>query len=150
MINPLNKLGTIRKFNRVNIDQTRSFNHVYCETNINKIVQHHEWQNEKMRVKPIPMKTDVDYQTKIQLEEGPESMKEQKHLERQMGFSYRQYIGELIYALTICRVDISIAVITLSQHAINPAKIHYDTVKQVFHYLNATKKVGLAYWRTKQ
>ena len=150
MINPLNKLGTIRKFNGVNIDQKRDFNHVHCETYIKKIVHHHGWQNETTRVKPIPMKTDVDYQTRIQLEEGPESLKERKHLERQMGFSYRQCIGELIYALTICRVDISIAVITLSQHAINPAKIHYDAVKHVFLYLNATKKVGLTYWRTEQ
>ena len=67
-----------------------------------------------------------------------------------MGFSYRQCIGELIYALTICRIDISIVVITLSQHAINPAKIHYEAVKHVFLYLNATKKVGLTYWRTQQ
>ena len=49
MIDPLNNLGTIRKFNSVNIDQKRNFNHVHCETYINKIVQHHNWQHEKMR-----------------------------------------------------------------------------------------------------
>ena len=91
------------------------------------------------------MRTDVDYQTKIQLDEGPETLKEQKQLEKRMGFSYRQCIGELIYALTICRVDISIAVITLSQHSINPAQIHYEVVKHIFLYLNATKKIGLTY-----
>ena len=64
MINPLNNLGTIRKFNGVNIDQKQSFNHVHCVTYINKIVQNHNWQNEQTRVKPIPMRTDVDYQTK--------------------------------------------------------------------------------------
>ena len=61
MINPFNKLGTIRKFNGVNIDKKRDFNHVHCQTYINKIVHHHGWQNEKIRVKPIPMKTDVDF-----------------------------------------------------------------------------------------
>ena len=65
-----------------------------------------------------------------------------------MGFSYRQCIGELIYALTICRIDISIAVITLSQHSNNPAQIHYEAVKHIFLYLNATKTEGLTYWRT--
>ena len=64
-----------------------------------------------------------------------------------MGFSYRQCIGELIYALTICRVDISIAVITLSQHSHKPAKIHYEALKHIFLYLLMTKLDGLTYWR---
>jgi hypothetical protein len=64
-----------------------------------------------------------------------------------MGFSYRQTIGELIYALTVCRVDISIAVIILSQHSHHPAQIHYEAVKQVFAYLNTIKKDGLTCWR---
>jgi hypothetical protein len=64
-----------------------------------------------------------------------------------MGFSYSQTIGELIYALTVCQVDISIAVITLSQHSHHPAQIHYEAVKQVVAYLNATKRDGLTYWR---
>ena len=64
-----------------------------------------------------------------------------------MGFNYRQAIGELIYAYTICRIDIAIAVITLSQFSHHPAKIHYEAVKQVFVYLNATKDFGLTYWR---
>ena len=91
------------------------------------------------------MKTDVEYQTRIQLNEGPKSMKERKQLENQMGFSYRQYIGKLIYALTIFLIDISIVVITLSQHSIDPAKIHYDAAKHIFVYLNATKSDGLTY-----
>ena len=41
MINPLNNLGTIRKLNGVNINQTESFYHLHCETYINKIVTHH-------------------------------------------------------------------------------------------------------------
>ena len=96
------------------------------------------------------MKTHVNYRTKIQLEEGPDALKEQKHLEKNMGFSYKQCIGELIYVLTICRVDISIAITTLIQHAINPTKILYDAVKHVFLSLNATKKIGLTYWRMQQ
>ena len=62
-----------------------------------------------------------------------------------MGFSYRQCIGELIYALTICCIDISIAVITLSQHSLNPAEVHYEAVKRLFAYLNNTKRNVLTY-----
>jgi hypothetical protein len=101
----------------------------------------------KIRSPPTPMKSDSKYQVDIQTSRGPESLKEQKELERRMGFSYRQTIGELIYALTVCRVDISIAVITLSQHSHRPAQVHYEAVKQVFAYLNATKRDGLTYWR---
>jgi hypothetical protein len=64
-----------------------------------------------------------------------------------MGFSYRQGIGELIFALTICRIDISIAIITLSQYSERPAKEHYQAVKAVFVYLWHTKSDGLYYWR---
>ena len=64
-----------------------------------------------------------------------------------MGFSYRQYIGKLIYALTICRIDISITIITLSQHSLNPVEIHYKAVKNLSIYLNSTKRNGLTYWR---
>ena len=78
MINLLNNVGTIRKFNGVNIDQTSSYNHIHCETYINKIRTHHGWQDLKSANKPVPMRTDIEYQTRIQLNEGLESIKEQK------------------------------------------------------------------------
>jgi hypothetical protein len=46
------------------------------------------------------MKSDSKYQVDIQTSRGPESLKEQKELERRMGFSYLQTIGGLIYELT--------------------------------------------------
>jgi hypothetical protein len=64
-----------------------------------------------------------------------------------MGFSYRQAIGELMFALTICRPDIAVPVIKPSQCASRPAVEHYKAVKAVFVYLNATREDGLAYWR---
>ena len=63
MTNPLNVLGTVRNFNRVKIDQTRDFNHVHCQTYIEKIVSHHGWENVTSR--PTPMKTDDKYQADI-------------------------------------------------------------------------------------
>jgi hypothetical protein len=113
-------------------EQTRDYNHVQCATCIEKIVSHHGWDKLKIRSPPPPMKSDSKFQADIQTSRGPESIKEQKVLEKRMGFSYQQTIGELIYALTVCRVDISIAVITLSQHSHHPAQIHYEAVKQVW------------------
>jgi hypothetical protein len=61
----------------------------------------------------------------------------------QVGFSYRMTIGELIYALVVARVDISFAVIKLSQYGSNPASIHYyQAVRQVFAFLNNTREDG--------
>ena len=67
----------------------------------------------------------------------------------QAGFSYRMVTGELIYALVVARVDISFAVIKLSQYGSNPASIHYQAAKQVFAYLNNTRNEGLVYWRSR-
>jgi hypothetical protein len=102
---------------------------------------------EKAANLPLPMKSYSTYQAILQLAEGPESIKEQQQLEMSMGFSYRQGIGEIIFALTICRIDISIAIITLSQYSERPAKEHYQAVKAIFVYLWHTKSDGIYYWR---
>ena len=66
-----------------------------------------------------------------------------------MGFSSCQAIGELIHIFNICHVDISLALITLSQHSAAPSKIYYDAIKQVFLYLYATKQHRIMYWWSK-
>ena len=147
MKNPLNDLGIIKRFNGIDTVQTKHYIKIHGATYITKIIEHHGWQNEKAANLPIPMRTDSAYQAQIQLEEGPTDPQAQKELEKQMGFNYRQAIGELIFAMTICRIDISIAVIILSQYSHNPAKIHYQALKAVFVYLNATKEDGIYYWR---
>ena len=93
------------------------------------------------------MRNDSTYQANLELSYGPKEAKEQQELETQMGFSYRQAIGELIFAMTICRLDISPAVIKLSQYSAAPAKCHYQAAKAVFTYLYATKNDGIYYWR---
>jgi hypothetical protein len=48
------------------------------------------------------MCNDAAYQARLELVIAPETEKEQRELEKAMGFSYCQTIGELIFALTIC------------------------------------------------
>jgi len=150
MKNKLNDLDTVRLYNGVNIDQTRHYVKLSCESYIEKIVQHHGWQDEYSANVPIPMRGDSKYLRDIQEAIGPDDDRDKKNLETQMGFSYRQGIGELIYAMSTCRVDIAAATIQLSQYSANPAKIHYEAVKRIFIYLNATKDYGLYYWRDTQ
>lgn len=147
MTNTLNDLGVIQRFNGVDIRQTKHYVKLHCESYIDKIVSHHGWMQDKAANNPIPMRTDTAYQSELETTEGPTDPTEQKALEDSMGFSYRQAIGELIFALTICRLDISAAVIKLSQYSEAPARCHYQAVRHVFAYLHATKTEGIYYWR---
>jgi hypothetical protein len=135
MVNPLNELGVIKRFNRLDIQQTRHYIKISWQTYIDKIVEHHEWQHEHTANLPIPMRNDSIYQANLELSYGPEDVKAQQELETQMQFSYHQAIGELIFTMTICRLDISPAVIKLSQYSEAPAKCHYQAAKAIFTYL---------------
>ena len=99
---PLNFLGTVRRFNGVDVDQTQNYNHIHCSTYIDKIVDHHKWQNLTTRTPPTPMCANNKHQANLQLARGPDEMTDAKSLEQNMGFNYHQAIGELIYAYTIC------------------------------------------------
>ena len=147
MTNPLNDLGVIKRFNGVDIQQTRQFVKLSCETYIDKIVNHHGWTDLPTSNIPVPMKYDSAFQAQLETTTGPSDPQQRVELEKQMGFSYRQAIGEAIFAMTICRLDIAAAIIKLSQYSAAPAKCHYQAVKAVFQYLNGTREHGLYYWR---
>jgi hypothetical protein len=110
-------------------------------------VEHHKWHQEFTAILPIPMRNNSTYQANLELTYGPDDVKEQQELETQVAFSYCQAIGELIFAMTICRLDISPAIIKLSQYLEAPAKCHYQATKAVFIYLYATKNDLIYYWR---
>ncbi|KAI2502314.1 hypothetical protein MHU86_12118 [Fragilaria crotonensis] len=144
---PLNDLGIIRKFNGVNVLQTRWYIKISCEDYILKILLHHNWQDLKASNLPIPMRQDCKYQRELELAIRPDSPHAQQQVQNQAGFSYRMTIGELIYALVVARVDISFSIIKLSQYSASPASIHYQAVRHVFAFLNNTRTDGLIFWR---
>jgi hypothetical protein len=147
VVNELNKLGVIKRFNGLDIQQTGHYIKILAQTYTNKIVEHHGWQHEKAANLPLPIRNGSTNQAGLELSYGLDDVKEERELETQMGFSYRQAIGELIFAMTICQLDISPAVIKLSQYSQAPAKCHYQAVKAVFVYLCATANDGIYYWR---
>ena len=97
---------------------------------------------------PIPMNNDSEYQRLLETAE-PLEEKELKEVENEYGFTYRQGIGEILYALVTCRMDISYALIKLSQYSVKPARIHFEAVAQLYRYLYATREDGIYYWRNK-
>jgi hypothetical protein len=143
---PLNDLGILKKFNGVDVLQTRDYTKIYCESFIDKVLKHHGWEETIKQHNPIPMRNDTAYQAQIEMATLPSTLEEQQQLHNK-NFNYRQAIGEAIYAMTVARPDIAYAVIKLSQYSANPAKIHYQAVRQLFKYLALTKDRGVYYWR---
>jgi ribosome-binding protein aMBF1 (putative translation factor) len=90
MQNELNNLGIIKRFKGMEIQQTCHYIKLSCEKCIDRIIEHHGWQNKNHANKPIPMRNDSTYLATLELTDGPEDIKEQEKLERQMGFKYRQ------------------------------------------------------------
>ena len=116
---------------------------------INKILKNHQWLlDEKPAAQfPIPMRGYSLYIHDVETAEPITDSKQQEY-ENELGFTYRQAIREIIYALVTCHPDISFAAIKLSQYSASPAQKHYDAVKDIYRYLNATKNDGIYYWQS--
>ena len=61
----------------MDVKQTQNYNHIHCSTYIEKIVEHHNWQNLTTRTPPTPMRADNKYR-------GPDGMTDTKKLEQKM------------------------------------------------------------------
>ena len=96
---------------------------------------------------PIPMKAEATYIHSLEKAVPPTTEYARKLLQSQMKLNYRQAIGELIYAMVTCRPDISLPLIKLSQYSTNPAREHYEAVKELFYYLRCTRNEGIYFWR---
>ena len=143
---PLNHLGVIAKFNGIDVLQMRSHIKISCQTYLDKVLDGHKWQERQPGVDPIPMQNDSVYQAAIKIAIPPSDPGKQKEL-HDAHFNYRQVIGEVIYAITMCRPNISFVVIKLSQYSANPAEIHYKAARQLMKYLALTKNQGITYWQ---
>ena len=145
----INKLGRLTRFNGVDIEQTRHYVKLFNRTYIAKILRNHKWLDSEMptSVFPTPMSSDSKYQRELETAK-PLSDTERGKLEKALGFTYRQGIGEILYALVTCRPDISFATIKLSQFSTKPAAMHFEALKDVFRFLKATMDEGIYYWRT--
>ena len=143
------QLGRLTRFNGMDITQTKHYIKLSNRTYIEKFQKRHEWlhtETHPMHQFPIPMNADNSYQR--QLEQAPIPTEEEiKALEKEMGFGYRQAIGELIYAMVTCRPDISYATIKLSQYSTRPTRIHFEAIKNIMRYLKYTIDDGIYYWR---
>jgi hypothetical protein len=146
----LKRQGIITHYNGLDVAQTTDYIKVSSTTYLRKILSEQNWDTGKpTNNRPIPMSGDPTYLRSLDEAVGPTSETDQNELASRMGFSYRQKIGELIWAMITCRPDLSFPAVKLSQYSANPAELHYVAIKNVFRYLRATLDYGLHYWRTK-
>ena len=140
--------GTYQLFNGIDIFQTKDYIKVGCESYIDRVLKTHGWdepsQSDAPNTVPIsPSITDGLMKVTGPVEKTPEA----RELERKHGFSYRNLLGELIYAYVICRVDIGFAICFLSRFSTRPHHDHFVALKNVCKYLRMTKSWGIIYKR---
>jgi hypothetical protein len=75
--NELHDLGIIKRFNGLDIHQTRDYLKISCELCVDKINTHHRWRNKKAADRPIPMRNDAACQATLELAAAPKTEKEQ-------------------------------------------------------------------------
>jgi hypothetical protein len=89
LIVPLHQLGIIRKFNGVDILQTRHYITISCESYIDKIIANHDWSNLRSSTKPVPMRSEPAYVAILETADRPTSDAEQYILQTESGFDLR-------------------------------------------------------------
>ena len=89
--------------------QTIQYIKVHNTTYINKLESQHKWLRKDATPMPLfllPMNPDQKYQHRLEQAQAL-PMDEKMKLECQLGFTYRQAVGEIIYAMITCRPNIS-------------------------------------------
>jgi hypothetical protein len=139
------------RYNGVDVDQTRDYIKLSCESFIDRMLLSHGWTTpgarETDRHDVVPL-TPGKAHNLMSAEPGPmEGTAEHAALEKQMGFGYRTVLGELTYAYVVCRLDIGFATTFLARSSTRPTAEHYHALKSIARYLRAHKDWGLMYWR---
>ena len=86
----------------------------------------------------VPMRPD----TKLSSEDCPVTNEEMEDMKK---VPYRSAIGSLMYLATCTRPDIAYAVSMCASYMHNPGRKHWETVKGILAYVNATRSRGIIY-----
>ena len=140
--------GIYEHYNGLDIHQTRDYVKISVESYIMRVMQTHGWDtpSSKESAPTVPMSPTVA--ERLQKLEGPvEKSPEARQIEKEVGFSYRNVLGELMYAYVVARLDIGFAVCLLARFSGHPHREHYNALKGVCLYLRKYKDWGIMYHR---
>ena len=98
MLEPLKMQGIIDYFNGINLQQSRDFITVDCRMYLDCVFERHGWTQiaTASLAKSIPILVDSNVIRKLESTTSPTEASTRTALEKEMGFSYRAAIGELI------------------------------------------------------
>ena len=140
-------LGLIDRFNGMDNHQTRYYVKITCEKYLYKMIKGHEDLLKHVPVHPVPLPADANYIRQLETVKTPKKVPDKMKLKEAMGFNYQQVIGEIIFPMIKCRSEIAPHAIKLSQYMENPAKQHYEALRNVLSDLSTTIDEGIYYWR---
>ena len=134
----------------IDIFQSRDFVKISAESYIDRMLQTHGWDepkhDPKEPSKAVPLNPAAV--NKLSLLTGPpEKSAEAKAISDKVGFSYRNVLGELIFAYVISQLNIGYSVCFLARFSDSPHEEHYVALKGVVRYIRATKSWGIIYQR---
>ncbi|KAG5871047.1 hypothetical protein JTB14_021194 [Gonioctena quinquepunctata] len=70
--------------------------------------------------------------------------------EKLTNIPYREAVGSLMFAAVVSRPDIAYSVGVASRFLNDPSKTHWNAVKRIIRYLNATSELGIHYSKEEQ
>ena len=140
--------GVYERYNGVDVYQTADYVKIGCESYLDRVFQTHGWDAPKSS-KPDPSQplATSTVESLQRLEGPPEKSVEAKLLEKRHGFSYRNLLGELMYAYVLCRLDIAYSICFLARFSTSPHSHHFTALRHVCKYLRAHKDWGIIYHR---
>jgi hypothetical protein len=149
---PIKRQRYLDMFNGVDVVQTKYYIEINCHTYIDKFCEKYlETWLCKLHIaddRPTPLPTDKDWIKTFNAVTGSTDAKEIAKLESAMNIKYRGGVGELIWAMTTCRPDLSYASVKLSQSNNAPAEHHFHGLRHTIRYLYTTRNDGIYFWRT--
>jgi hypothetical protein len=149
---PIKQQGYLDMYNGVDVLQTCHYIKLNVKTFIDKVFEHHisTWMKTSYPTpnRSTPLPTDATWLKKFNAAIGNPDKKIQSNLAKTMQLSYRSGVGELIWAMTTCRTDLSYTSIKLSQSNTCPHKIHHHSLKHALKFLYNSRDDGLYFWRT--
>ena len=98
----------------------------------------------KFRMENAKCKTGIPIHPKLKFtrDDCPQTDEEKQYMKK---VPYRSAIGALMYLATCTRPDIAYAVSACASFMHDPGKKHWEAVKQIISYVNATSYRGLIY-----
>ena len=146
---PMRRQGLVHMYNGLDVMQSRWYIKISVETYLRRALEPYfsSWLELPSSPYPTPLGKSENFLRRLYEAKGDSDIKVIEKLEKAHGLKYRQLVGTLIWPMTVCRPDLSQAVVKCAQASACPSDTHFHALKSICRYLAATMSDGLFYWR---